>query len=97
MHCAPETKLVNIRDLNSETNDLAFHVIVKVEQKLNTIKMGNGRRILKFNVVDQEGSQIECICYEETHDKFFSVIQEGKVLKIVQPDVNKANKQHTQI
>lgn len=74
---APEpSQQVCIRDLSTEIKEKypRFHILVKVQQKLNTIKMGNGRRILKFNSIDQEGNQIECICYEETHDKFFSVI-----------------------
>ena len=30
-----------------------WHLIVKVVQKLNTIVMRNGRKILKFNVTDE--------------------------------------------
>jgi len=36
--------------------------------------MRNGRKILKFNVVDEKSDQIECICYDETHDKFFDIV-----------------------
>jgi hypothetical protein len=41
---------------------------VIVEKKMKTIVMNNGRKILKFNVIDEKGDIIECICYDETHD-----------------------------
>lgn len=55
----------------------------------------DGRKILKFNVVDQKGDQIECICYDETHDKFEPLIQEEKYIKITDADISMANKNHT--
>ena len=59
--------------------------------------MKNGRQILKFNVIDQNGDQIECICYDETHDKFEHLIQDQGIIEITDADISRANKQHTQI
>ena len=59
--------------------------------------MKNGRKILKFNVIDENGDQIECICYDETHDQFEPVIEEESSLKISMAEITNANKQHTQI
>ncbi len=44
--------------------------------------MRNGRKILKFNVVDEVGDNIECICYDETHDEFEPLISEDSYIKI---------------
>lgn len=57
--------------------------------------MRNGRKILKFNVIDSKGDQIECICYDETHDLFFPLIEEGKTIRIFNADISDANKKHT--
>ena len=57
--------------------------------------MRNGRKILKFNVADSKGHSIECICYDETHDQFFDVIEEDKFLKITMAEISRANKNHT--
>ena len=52
-------------------------------EKLKTIVMKNGRKIMKFNVVDEHGDHIECICYDETHDMFFDVVEEKKNLVVI--------------
>jgi hypothetical protein len=50
---------VQIKDLSldfkskCEEDHTIWSVVVKVVQKLNTIVMRNGRKILKFNVIDQ--------------------------------------------
>jgi hypothetical protein len=62
---------------------------------MNTIVMRNGRKILKFNVVDQKGMQIECICYDETHDTFVDVIEEDTYFKITMAEITSANRNHT--
>lgn len=65
---------VEIKDLTVSLREslgskgLKLAVTVRIDQKLNTIVMKNGRKILKFNVADKSGDLIECICYNETHD-----------------------------
>ena len=57
--------------------------------------MRNGRKILKFNVIDKNRDSIECICYDETHDMFEPKIYDGAVIEIIDADITRANKQHT--
>lgn len=56
---------------------------------------------MKFNIIDleqdQEKSIIECISYDETHDKFEPIITEGKCYRIYNPEITQANKKHTQV
>ena len=89
----------------SDNNFSNWHLDCLVQQKLATIvSRQNGRRILKFNVVDaikedrkQFKNIIECICYEETHDMFDHLIKEGEYIRIYNPDISSANKSHTHI
>lgn len=85
-----------------------FYIECRVQQKLETIVMrSNGRKILKFNIVDSidekadtpqnQTSMIECICYDETHDIFEPILNEGQCYRIYNPDIKFANKKHTQV
>ena len=44
---------------------------------------------------NEDKSMIECICYEETHDKFDKIIKENGFFKIYNSDIVNANKTHT--
>ena len=56
----------------------------------------NGRKILKFNAVNFPKSEkaltIECICFDETHNKFEPQIKEGHSYRLVNFDITGANK-----
>lgn len=82
---------------NLESKGMKWAVTVRVDQKLNTIVMRNGRKILKFNVADKSGDLIECICYHETHDQFEPLIKEGSFVRIIDADIQPANKNHTSV
>ena len=92
------------------TDDKFTHWSIEchVQQKFETIKMRtNGRRILKFNIVDMPDddakssstayNMIECISYEETVDRFEPVVREGAYFRISNAEIARANKKHTQV
>ena len=53
--------------------------------------------LFKFEVIDSEGTQIECTCYKDSVDLFFDKVEEGKIYLISKGQVANANKKFTSI
>ncbi len=53
--------------------------------------------LFKIELIDEEGTQIECTCYKDTFDIFYEKIDEGKIYTLTKAQMTHANKKFTSI
>ena len=90
-----EGKFVPIKSLNVQSGE-DWVIKARVTKKGKKVSYSNGC-LFKIELIDEEGTQIECTCYKDTLDIFYDKIEEGKIYTLTKASIANANKKFTSI
>ena len=76
-------------------------ILAKVTAKSNirifNRKDGKEGKLFSFDLIDTQDGQINCTWFNDGVDKFYDIIQKGKIYRISRGSVRPANKKFTSI
>ena len=80
----PKHKLyMQISSLNTFSRDIVLLVRVTDKSELKTYKNEKGDgNLFNFNVMDQEGNQVQVTCFNKVALKYYNILNEGNVYEI---------------
>jgi len=88
-------EFVPIKSLNTLSGE-DWLIKARVTKKSKKVCYSNGC-LFKIELIDEEGTQIECTCYKDTFDIFYDKIDEGKIYTLTKAQMTHANKKFTSI
>merc|ERR1719326_84441 len=78
----------------------SFKIKVRVTRKGDIREWNNSRgsgKLFSVDLLDEQGGEIQATCFNEAAEKFFGLLEEGKVYTVSKGRIRVANKRYTHI